>query len=333
MGKTIFYAWQAQRPPRANRSLIQSALERAIEALQNEEPDLELEQDARGTVGASEISATILGKIEACSVFVADVTPVGVLANDRPTPNPNVMFELGFAWRELTEARVILVLNERFGSPEDLPFDISKRCLVRYHFDPESGEFPAPARNLLTSQFRELLGSMLKDEHLERLREDGLQEVDIRLFQAVFAAMILGNDDVVDYDVVVAKGSEIGLNSKEVDDSTQVIDQAGLWNASPVIGSRRYSHLKATTTGMERYCVAFLPAYVDLRNRAASLLVDEKMRSSRTLAAELQQPDVVVEHILQILENNEYIRTSSDSGGVYIFELLPKLRRQLAQPE
>jgi hypothetical protein len=102
--KTIFYAWQAQRPGKYNRYLIEEALERALKELEqdNEEPvEFTLDQDARGVFGSPEISTTILAKIDDCAVFAADVTPVGTLINGKPTPNPNVLFELGYAWRTM----------------------------------------------------------------------------------------------------------------------------------------------------------------------------------------------------------------------------------------
>jgi hypothetical protein len=133
--KTVFYAWQAQLPAKCNRSLIEEALERALQVLtQDKEEPIEfvLDQDARGVLGSPEISATILQKIENCSIFVADITPVGSLITGKKTLNPNVLFELGYAWHKLRESRIILVLNEVFGSPEDLPFDLLKRSLVLY---------------------------------------------------------------------------------------------------------------------------------------------------------------------------------------------------------
>jgi hypothetical protein len=102
-------------------------------------------------VGSPEISATILQKIENCSIFVADITPVGSLIIEKKTPNPNVLFELGYAWRKLGESRVILVLNEAFAAPEDLPFDLLKRSLILYRRDRDASDGPGSVRSYLTS--------------------------------------------------------------------------------------------------------------------------------------------------------------------------------------
>ena len=114
MPKTVFYAWQDQLPRKGNRNLIEDALERSIRDLATDETgaiEATLEQDARGAVGAVEISATLLNKINNASCFVADVTPVGRLRDGRPTPNPNVLFELGSELRYCFCGCLYLVQN------------------------------------------------------------------------------------------------------------------------------------------------------------------------------------------------------------------------------
>lgn len=88
------------------------------------------------------MARSILDKILACTVFVGDVTPVGkspdkpgneAIKLGRPLINSNGAIEYGFALRKLRDSAVIGVLNENFGSPEDLPFDIiHKRWPVKY---------------------------------------------------------------------------------------------------------------------------------------------------------------------------------------------------------
>src|SRR5713226_1824126 len=125
MQATVFYSWQSDIKAAANRTLIQDALEAAAKVLRDDgsisvEPVIE--RDTKGIPGAPDIGMTILEKIDASAVIVADVTIVG-RDDGRPTPNPNVLIELGYGLRSLTPRRVILVQNVAFGGPEDLPFD------------------------------------------------------------------------------------------------------------------------------------------------------------------------------------------------------------------
>jgi hypothetical protein len=86
----IFWAWQGDTPGNVSRHFVRKALQEAIARLKQaediEEPEeasrrsaLELDHDRKGEAGSPELANTILGKIEAASVFVADVTPVGIV--------------------------------------------------------------------------------------------------------------------------------------------------------------------------------------------------------------------------------------------------------------
>ncbi len=77
--QTIFYSWQSDIPSKANRTFIQTALKRAIEAVKKKESiavEPVFDSDTRNVAGAPKISDTIFAKINASSIFVADVTIV-----------------------------------------------------------------------------------------------------------------------------------------------------------------------------------------------------------------------------------------------------------------
>jgi hypothetical protein len=50
----------------------------------------------------------------------------------RPTSNPNVLVELGFALKSLGPEKIVLVNNLAFGKREELPFDFRHRYVVGY---------------------------------------------------------------------------------------------------------------------------------------------------------------------------------------------------------
>lgn len=129
---TIFYAWQSDTDQEVNRFLIRDALKRAIQMLRAdasvEESPL-LDHDTKGVSGTPDIFTTILEKITACGIFLGDVTPVAKTASVPPklVPNPNVMLEAGFAFSTVGDRRVLLILNDAYGSPDELPFDLARR--------------------------------------------------------------------------------------------------------------------------------------------------------------------------------------------------------------
>jgi len=333
---TVFYAWQAQHPGKCNRNLIEDALERSLKELaQDKEDPVEfvLDQDAQGVSGAPEISTTILRKIDDCSIFVADVTPVGSLISGKATPNPNVLFELGYAWHKLGESRIILVLNTAFGSPEDLPFDLLKRSLVLYRRDPDAADGPGSVRSDLVRRFRTIITAMARDDHLRPLRDRGMTGTDIALFNAVYEKMLDTDTDFCDYPAIIQEGNNLGLDVEEVVAATQIGSDLGLWKATQVMSPYRYSHVDASTPGMEHYCKAFMPDYplllTDVQKRILEAVTSRGEISSRELASAVGKPEIVVRHILRQLQENDYVLI--DDSGTCVFEVKPKLKRLFGQ--
>lgn len=110
-----------------------------------------LDQDTEGVPGAPAMVAAILKKIDACSVFVADVSLTFEReANNRKSPNPNVLIELGYALRRLGPERVLLVVDTTTGTPEQLPFDLRGNRVVTYD---GAGESEDALENELAKQF------------------------------------------------------------------------------------------------------------------------------------------------------------------------------------
>ena len=130
MAKTIFFSWQSDRGE--TRNIVRTALNRSVGSLSRDvelEESLRVDEDTAGVTGWPEITSTILEKIKQCEVFVADITPINSLGcSSRPTPNPNVMFELGYALATgLGRSRIICSVNAAFlpnSDLKELPFDI-----------------------------------------------------------------------------------------------------------------------------------------------------------------------------------------------------------------
>jgi hypothetical protein len=131
----IFYSWQSYVGGHANRSYIRQKIYKYVES-RKDKYEITIDEDARDVPGASDIPDNILKKISACDVFICDITPVYEMTtsegNVRGIPNPNVMFELGFAVRHLGWDRIICILNSQYGNVEYIPFDIAKHKIVTY---------------------------------------------------------------------------------------------------------------------------------------------------------------------------------------------------------
>lgn len=166
----VFYSWQSDLPNPTNRSFILQALENAAKALRNDgslQIEPVIDRDTFGVPGSPNISETIFGKIDQATVFVCDISIInqnvlGHMPDARLTPNPNVLLELGYALKRLGDKQIILVLNDVYGGPELLPFDLRMRRVVRYHMTKED-QNRAPERKSLEGMLKEALHASLSN--------------------------------------------------------------------------------------------------------------------------------------------------------------------------
>jgi hypothetical protein len=209
---TVFYSWQSDLDQKTNRFFIGDALEKAVKLLRREGLEVapRIEQDARDCPGSPDLAAEILKKINKCRVFVADVSiinsgavvlapgknPGGVeifslweramapkpddLKRCRPTPNPNVLIELGYAARSVTWDRVICVFNGAYGEIEELPFDIRPRGMLRFDLLPTDEEERKRKKDELQAILKGALEVAIARTEAERAEQERLAEAEAR---------------------------------------------------------------------------------------------------------------------------------------------------------
>ncbi|NOS76865.1 MAG: hypothetical protein HOP35_02865 [Nitrospira sp.] len=158
MANTIFYSWQSDSSPKVNRIFIRECLLRVLKKL-NKDLDIQdairLDHDTAGIPGTPDVANVIFGKIREAGVVVADLTLCSTSDENKRSPNPNVLIELGYAFSAISDARVVGVMNTAFGTAQELPFDLAhKRWPVRYSLtdvDLEDKEKKEKEREKLTN--------------------------------------------------------------------------------------------------------------------------------------------------------------------------------------
>lgn len=164
MNYTVFYSWQSDLEQKHNRSFIQDVLKKATKALSNDENfslDAVVDRDTFGMAGSPSIVESITGKIAKSDVFVCDISIINSHSAGRPTPNPNVLYELGFASAILGWERIIMIQNTAYGSIEQLPFDLRGRRILQYHLD-DTIEGKAEEKSKLKKQLSDVFQEALK---------------------------------------------------------------------------------------------------------------------------------------------------------------------------
>ena len=134
----VFYSWESDLPNSTNRGFIQKALEDAARSIRGDDSikiDPVIDRDTSGVPGSPDIANTIFSKIDGSDIFACDVSIINQGEKSRPTPNPNVLIELGYAVKALKSERIIMIMNTAFGGPELLPFDLSKKRVSTYRIN------------------------------------------------------------------------------------------------------------------------------------------------------------------------------------------------------
>jgi hypothetical protein len=214
----VFYSWQSDLPNSTNRGLIEKALEKAITALNSDaEAVLEpcMDRDTLEVPGTPDIPGTIFEKIDQCHIFVGDVSIINPAADERKTPNPNVLLELGYAAKALSWANIICVFNEAYGRlPGDLPFDLQRRRMCRYSVAEGDAE-KATERNQLATRLESALTPML-----ERLEQQAAEESAPNVMTPESAAEAV-------HEWLVEERFRIRLDRLIADEGNKLVERAG----------------------------------------------------------------------------------------------------------
>jgi hypothetical protein len=132
---------------------------------------LTVDRDTKGVAGSPPIVETIFHKIDKATVFVPDLTFVGKRGDGRPTPNPNVLIEYGWALKSLGHGRIVPVMNTAFGEPaaDAMPFNLRhlRNPITYYCPDDADDEMRKRAREGLTKELGIALRAVFASEELK----------------------------------------------------------------------------------------------------------------------------------------------------------------------
>jgi hypothetical protein len=178
MGYRIFYSYQSDIDKKLNHEFIREAINEAKARITEFNID-PIREGFYGVGGNPPLAKAMFDESKGSDIFIGDVTftsskiwqSKGVKFEEdantylieidkpfklKPAPNPNVLLETGYSWALKTHYRTILVLNEAFGSPSELPVDMKglrwpityKLCETRYN---KAAKFKKEKKNLVNA--------------------------------------------------------------------------------------------------------------------------------------------------------------------------------------
>lgn len=216
MKVNIFYSRQSDLSNTKNRNLIESCLKKAIKLLKNEIDEVSefsIESDSRNDIGTPDLTESIFNKIERCDILVADISIINAKSNSRPTPNPNVLLEVGFAAKAISWSNILCIYNSEYGKVELLPFDIRTRKPIVYN----TLEGISEAKNTLIKAFETQIKNIIfnriidKKEYLSTKHnvDLALQSVLLDLCDIIFDR---NSADKYNYDKLLHMSTESLIN-------------------------------------------------------------------------------------------------------------------------
>ena len=151
----VFFSWQSDRIE--VKKAIHRELDTVAKKLKKEDINLIIDHDTRDRVGTQNIDIEVLQKILNCDIFIADITPVCKILSKNDAsipakliPNPNVMYESGYALAHKGLSKMIFLASLQHGETiAQLPFDINHNTITSIH---NLGQLPA-----LSSMIRKII--------------------------------------------------------------------------------------------------------------------------------------------------------------------------------
>lgn len=142
---TVFLSWQSDTPRRHGRDLVREALDRAADAIGADASipfRVLVQSDTENEPGLCNIPETILRRLRESDAVVSDLSFIASTETKQPKycSNPNVLFELGYAFAEIGPERLICVMNEVHGPTENQIFDLAHHRRPIPYESPKEGE-------------------------------------------------------------------------------------------------------------------------------------------------------------------------------------------------
>lgn len=191
----VFYSWQSDTNADCNRHGISTAATEAATTLQGKEPSLRIKIDeaTRDMAGSPNIPEAIFSKISASDIFLCDITSINQGKEGRPTPNPNVLIELGYAIAMLGWKRIILVFNNTFGKfPDDVPFDIKHHRTIGYTInDKEDKNGRGNLKGVLTDAFKKIIEDAPPKPHSHGEERKIKRERDVKALKQLLSEIYI----------------------------------------------------------------------------------------------------------------------------------------------
>lgn len=158
----------------------------------------------------------------------------------------------------------------------------------------------------------------------------GLSRIDNLVLKAASELAMKNGHDMVNGHDLQSFDFLAGVPAQELNDSLEVMERAGIITVTQLIGMD-LPPFRITTYGFQQYAKAYISGYDEFVGKVALVIVNQQLQDNEAIRTHLNANRFLVDHALDVLESQQYIRLAHAIGGhVHIIDVSATLKRALA---
>jgi len=162
----------------------------------------------------------------------------------------------------------------------------------------------------------------------------GLTKADNLILKEACDFMIQeDNGHILDPEKIFGDGSRFGFSKIQIEDCIEMLENHRHFHVTRFFGGGNTSygcHIQVTEHGFNNYLKAYMVDYNNIVENVISAIVNEKIQSNLEIISKLNKPTVIINHIIEVLESNNHIKSTKFLGGnISIYHVAASLRRML----
>ena len=256
---------------------------------------------------------------------IPSATAVVIVLSTNSVDKPWVIEELNAAFVKHVEGgtKLIPVVLDDCRVPECLASTLWERISDLTAYDQSFERIVAAITGV---RDKPPLGDLPDYASAPMIEIQGLAQVDNLVLKVVCEHALRNGYASIDSDELQQSEALSSLPQQELTDSLAVLESEGLVHVEYPGGPIYF--VQVTTEGFDRFAKAYLPDYQATVQAVVSAIVNENVESNSALQAKIGKGQFLINHILNLLEGQDYIQLEKFGNGLWAVSTVSvKLRR------
>lgn len=150
----------------------------------------------------------------------------------------------------------------------------------------------------------------------------GLTKVDSLVMKIICDTSLRIGQPWINANQIKEEITSQGISEDEMYESIDVLSNRYYVKGNRTFGSKGLDFFRITSTGFQAYAKVFIPNYSRLLADTLFAVINHDLDDNHKIATHLNQPEVLIDYLLDILKNQGFIKTTETMGGnIYIHEI------------